>query len=99
MVGRLVGFFQVAVSVLRIFPSGVVICLYSASRLSIQARKYFPVPALDFLLAFCPIVLLMSTVLIAICSILLLTICSMVSLAFGVYVCYPATGPVGVSKS
>ena len=52
MVGWLVGFLQVTVSVLRTFPSGEVICLYSDIRLSIQVRKPFPVPSLDFLLAF-----------------------------------------------
>ena len=39
-----------AVSVLRLFPRGVVICLDSDIRLSIQVRKYFAVPALIVLL-------------------------------------------------
>ena len=86
MVGRLVGFVQFEVSVLRLFPSVVVICLYSSSRLLIQVRKSFAVPDLDFLLVFCSIVLLTSTVLLAICSILLLDICSIVSLASGTIV-------------
>ena len=81
MVGWLVGSIQLAVSVLRLFPSGVIICLGSDIRLSMQARKYFYFPALIVLLAFCSIILLTSTVLLAICSILLLAICSILLLA------------------
>ena len=56
---------------------------YSARRFSIQVRKYFSVPTLIVLLAFCSILFLASTILLAICSILLLAVCSIFSLAFG----------------
>ena len=85
MVGLIVGSVWFAVSVLRLFPSGVVNNLdseYSARRLSVQVRKYVSVPALIVLLLFVSIVFLTSTVLLAICSILLLAICSIYSLVF-----------------
>ena len=55
-------------------PSGVLICINSDSRLSIQARKYFSVPALIVLLAFCSNILFVSTILVVICSIVLLAV-------------------------
>ena len=75
VVGWLVGSIQLAVSVLRLFPSGVIICLGYDIRLSMQARKYFSFPALIVLLTFCSILLL------AIFAIDLLTFGSIVSLA------------------
>ena len=62
MVGWLVGFVRFDVSILRLFPSGVVIHTDSAGRLLIQVRKYFSGPALIILLAICSIVLLTSTI-------------------------------------
>ena len=87
MVGWLVGSVWLAVSLLRLSPIGVVIRLDSASKLSMQARKYFALPALIILLTFFSIVFLASTVLLAICFILFLAICSILLFAIFRFFC------------
>ena len=94
IVGWLLGSIRFNVLVLILFPSGVVVRIYSSSILLIQVRKYFSVTTLIVLISFCSIVFLASTVLLVvclillftICSILFLAVCSIISLAFGTIV-------------
>ena len=72
MVGRIVGYVQFDVLVLRLFPSGVVIPLDSDNIFSIQVSKYLSVTAITVLIAFFSMVLLASTIFLAIFSIVLL---------------------------
>ena len=65
-----------------LFLIRVVVCLDSASILSMQVRKYFAVPALIILLTLCSIVLLPSNFSPMIWSIVLIVFSSIVSLAF-----------------
>ena len=81
IVGWIVGSIQFGLSVLRMFPSGVVIRLDYSSWLSMQVRIYFAVTALVVSVAFCSNVLPTSIVLFVICSILLLLFCSIILLA------------------
>ena len=80
MIGLIVGSILFEVSVLILFPSGVVGRLYSSSRLSIQVKKPFALPALIFLLAFYSTILFTTTFFIVICLILLIVFGSIVLL-------------------